>query len=50
MPFAAALGEAAGVATFIANKNNISINEIDTNELLNCLKADGAFISKTLPN
>ncbi len=50
IPFAMALGQAAGVGAFVANKNNTTVKDADINEILTTLRKDGAFIEKDLPN
>lgn len=44
MPVVCCLGEAAGAAIGLAVKNGVSVREVDTKELQNLLKQNGAFI------
>ena len=44
MPCCIAQGQAAGVAMGLCVKNNISVNELNTDELLSTLRAQGALV------
>ncbi len=48
IPYAATLGEAAGVAAAIANKNGTTVKDASVAEIQSTLRAEGAFIEKEL--
>ena len=48
IPYAATLGEAAGVAAAVANKNGTTVKDAPVDEIQSTLRAEGAFIEKEL--
>ncbi len=49
MPFVAALGHAAGIAASVAVKNKTTVKDAPIKEILDTLRADGAFLDKEIP-
>lgn len=48
IPYVATLGEAAGVAAAVANKNGTTVKDAPVDEIQSTLRAEGAFIEKEL--
>ncbi len=49
IPFAAALGEAAGVGVALASQHGTTVGAVPTDALLTQLRTQGAFVEKSLP-